>query len=124
VQLGLTRALQLSGAVASEEAYLWYSTHRAYWGQGYAAEAAGALLEFGFEQIGLTRIFAECHPENRASRRVMDKLGLRPEAHRPEEDERYPERSGFYRAALNAREWSALRTAPADSAGAESQGSA
>jgi RimJ/RimL family protein N-acetyltransferase len=109
VQLGLTRALTLAGEVALDEAYLWYSTLRAQWGHGYAAEVARALLAFGFEQVGLGRIFAECHPENVASRRVMDKLGLRPEAHRPEEDERYPERIGFYRAALNAGEWSVRR---------------
>jgi len=108
VQLGLTRALTLAGEVSRTEAYLWYSTNRRHWGQGYAAEAARAVLKFGFEQVGLQRIFAECHPDNLASRRVMDKLGLRPEPHPPEEDARYPERAGYYRAALQASEWAAL----------------
>jgi ribosomal-protein-alanine N-acetyltransferase len=59
-----------------DEAFMWYSVNRAYWGQGYATEAAGRLLRFGFEEAGLRRIFAECHPENVASARVLEKIGL------------------------------------------------
>ena len=59
-----------------DEAYLWYSVNRGDWGQGYATEAAAALLRYGFEQAGLRRIFAECHPDNRASARVLEKVGL------------------------------------------------
>jgi [ribosomal protein S5]-alanine N-acetyltransferase len=62
-----------------DEAYLWYSMNRRYWGQGYATEAAARLLLFGFEQAGLRRIFAECHIQNRASARVLEKIGLQPE---------------------------------------------
>jgi [ribosomal protein S5]-alanine N-acetyltransferase len=52
-----------------------------YRGQGYATEGAGALLRYGFETLGLHRIIATCQPENVASWRVMEKLGLRREAH-------------------------------------------
>jgi RimJ/RimL family protein N-acetyltransferase len=90
------------------EAFMWYSLHRGFWGQGYATEAARAVLGYGFEQAGLLRIFAECHPDNLASLRVMHKIGLRPEAHTPEEDARFPERRGFHRCALRAAEWSAI----------------
>ena len=62
-----------------DEAYLWYSMNRSYWGRGYATEAAAALLRYGFEQAGLRRIFAECHPDNLASARVLEKIGLLPE---------------------------------------------
>ena len=47
-----------------------------FWGRGCAAEAAGALLALGFEQLQLHRIQASCDPENAGSRRVLEKLGL------------------------------------------------
>ena len=62
-----------------DEAFMWYSINRAYWGQGYATEAAARLLRFGFEEAGLRRIFAECEPGNTASARVLEKIGLLPE---------------------------------------------
>ena len=50
-------------------------------GQGYATEAARALLRYGFETMGLHRIVAICDPRNAASVRVLEKLGMRREAH-------------------------------------------
>jgi RimJ/RimL family protein N-acetyltransferase len=50
-------------------------------GRGFATEAALALLEHGFETVRLHRIVATCQPQNTASVRVMEKLGLRREAH-------------------------------------------
>ncbi|MGH2617335.1 MAG: GNAT family N-acetyltransferase [Thermomicrobiales bacterium] len=50
-------------------------------GQGYATEAAAALLRYGFETLRLHRIIATCQPENVPSWRVMEKLGMRREAH-------------------------------------------
>ena len=47
------------------------------WGKGLATEAATAALRFAFDTAGLRRIIAIAQPENRASRRVMDKLGMR-----------------------------------------------
>ena len=55
--------------------------NRAYQGHGYATEAARALLQYGFEALHLHRIIATCQPENVASWRVMEKLGMRREAH-------------------------------------------
>jgi RimJ/RimL family protein N-acetyltransferase len=55
--------------------------HSAYHGHGYATEAAAALLHYGFEALHLHRIIATCQPENVASWRVMEKLGMRREAH-------------------------------------------
>jgi RimJ/RimL family protein N-acetyltransferase len=46
------------------------------WGNGYATEAARAAIDFGFDEIGLERIVAVTRPDNRASRRVMEKCGL------------------------------------------------
>ena len=50
-------------------------------GQGYATEAAFALLDDGFRTRRIHRVMATCQPENRASWRVMEKLGMRREAH-------------------------------------------
>lgn len=55
--------------------------HPAYHGQGYATEAAYALLRYGFEELQSHRIIATCQPENPASYRVMEKIGMRREAH-------------------------------------------
>jgi RimJ/RimL family protein N-acetyltransferase len=59
------------------EVEVLYLLARAYWGQGLASEAAQAALAYGFEQVGLERIIALTKPENTASRRVMEKLGMR-----------------------------------------------
>ncbi|WP_085908418.1 GNAT family N-acetyltransferase [Kiloniella majae] len=48
-------------------------------GKGYASEAAKALLKVGFEKMRLHRIVAMAHPENAASWRVMEKIGMRKE---------------------------------------------
>ena len=48
----------------------------AYWGQGYATEAANAALQVGFEQLGLREIVAFTVPTNKRSRAVMERLGM------------------------------------------------
>jgi RimJ/RimL family protein N-acetyltransferase len=50
-----------------------------FWGKGYATEAAGAIVRYGFEQLELHRIFASHFEGNVASRRVLEKLSMRPE---------------------------------------------
>jgi RimJ/RimL family protein N-acetyltransferase len=46
------------------------------WGKGYATEAAGAVLDFGFRNLRLQRIYAQVLEGNSASCRVLEKLGL------------------------------------------------
>lgn len=65
----------------SEEAVLWYILNRTYWNKGYTTEAATAMLRFGFEHLHLHRIYADCDPRNTGSYRVMEKIGMRREAH-------------------------------------------
>jgi ribosomal-protein-alanine N-acetyltransferase len=60
----------------TEETEVAYLLSRQLWGQGYATEAARAALKFGFETAGLERIIGLVHPENSASRRVLEKCGL------------------------------------------------
>jgi RimJ/RimL family protein N-acetyltransferase len=49
--------------------------------QGYATEAAGALLDHAFRTLGLHRVIATCEADNAASVRVMERLSMRREAH-------------------------------------------
>lgn len=53
----------------------WWLT-KTYWGQGLGTEAATTALRFGFESVGLSRIVAIAQPANRASVRIMEKLGM------------------------------------------------
>ena len=56
---------------------VFYHIRKDYWGKGYATEAAEAMLEYSFEQLGLSKIIGAVHPDNNASNRVMDKIGLK-----------------------------------------------
>lgn len=62
-------------------AAIGWAFHPEYSGQGYATEAAMALLRLGFESIGLHRIVAEVDPQNAASVALCRRLGMRKEAH-------------------------------------------
>jgi ribosomal-protein-alanine N-acetyltransferase len=59
-----------------QAAEIGYWLGRPYWGNGYAAEAARALVRFGFEQMELQRVEAKCFLENRAGQRVIEKIGM------------------------------------------------
>ncbi|TJY43322.1 GNAT family N-acetyltransferase [Cohnella pontilimi] len=63
------------------QAELGYCFHADYWGQGYAFEAATALLKFGFGELGLHRMYATCRPANIGSEKVMQKAGMKYEGH-------------------------------------------
>ncbi len=58
------------------EVEIAYAFGKAFWGQGIASEAGSASLRYGFETAGLERIIALAVPENLASQRVMQKLGM------------------------------------------------
>lgn len=47
------------------------------WGQGFASEAARRLAAFAFGDLGAPLLCSVCHPENAASARVMQRLGMR-----------------------------------------------
>ncbi len=74
---------QLLGAVGlvlhvdQAKAELGYWIGRPYWNQGYATEAAAAVLRYGFQEIGMVSIFAHHLVRNPASGRVMQKIGMR-----------------------------------------------
>ena len=54
--------------------------NRRYQRQGYARESCGKLIECAFS-FGIHRIYAECDPENKASWRLLERLGFVKEAH-------------------------------------------
>jgi len=53
-----------------------YMIAKEYWRQGLGTEAAGAILQYGFEQLGLSRLICLIDPANDASRRVAVKIGM------------------------------------------------
>ena len=54
--------------------YLWLD--EAQWGKGYMSEAVCAVLDYGFNKLGLTLISANCYPQNKRSQRVLEKMGF------------------------------------------------
>jgi [ribosomal protein S5]-alanine N-acetyltransferase len=50
--------------------------NRAWWGNGYAAEAMGAVCDYAIESLGLERLWARLHAGNEASRRLLERLGF------------------------------------------------
>ncbi|MEW8979060.1 MAG: GNAT family N-acetyltransferase [Symbiobacterium sp.] len=67
-------------------AELGYAVTAAAQGKGYATEAAREVLRFAFTGLDLQRVTAHCLASNTASRRVLEKLGFRQEAHLEFED--------------------------------------
>jgi RimJ/RimL family protein N-acetyltransferase len=59
------------------EPELGYRLHRRSWGQGYATEVSRALIDKGFTELGIERVYAQTMAVNVGSRRVMEKAGLR-----------------------------------------------
>jgi [ribosomal protein S5]-alanine N-acetyltransferase len=62
---------------ATGETELGYRLIKPWWGRGLATEAAQAWLQHAFETLRLPEVIAFSHPDNHASVRVMEKLGLR-----------------------------------------------
>lgn len=60
-----------------DEVDIGYRFMKAYWGKGIATEAGKACLSIGFSDLKLNRIIAWVLPENKASIRVLEKLGFR-----------------------------------------------
>ena len=60
-----------------ESPNLLYGIHPDFWGRGYATEAAGAVLRYAAESLGVARVRADVDEPNVASVRVLEKLGMR-----------------------------------------------
>lgn len=60
----------------TDEYDIGFRFFKKYWGQGYATEAAKACLEKGFKELGMKVIIGRAMKANRASIRVLEKIGL------------------------------------------------
>lgn len=56
---------------------IFYLIGRQHWGKGYAKEATVALLDYSFNTIGLNEVVAICKPDNIASKKVIENMGLK-----------------------------------------------
>jgi RimJ/RimL family protein N-acetyltransferase len=66
----------LKYAGASSDIEIGYRLLREAWGLGFATEGAAAMRDYGFDDVGLTRIIGVTHPGNAASQRVLRKIGM------------------------------------------------
>ncbi len=114
--LCLAAELTGEGALIGDLSLFWHSVrHRqgeigyvfnpAYHGRGLATEAARELLRLAFDELGLHRVTARCDPRNIPSYRVMERLGMRREAHLIENELFKGEWSDEYVYAMLDREW-------------------
>ena len=88
------------------QAELGWVIDPAHAGQGFATEAARALLRICFEDLGLRRVIAQCFADNVASWRLMEKLGMRRESHSVRESlHRRGEWLDGFAYAILAEEW-------------------
>jgi RimJ/RimL family protein N-acetyltransferase len=98
------------------EPELGYRLRRSAWGKGYATEGARALVRIAFEELAAERVFAETMAINTASRRVMEKAGLRlvRTFHADWPDKIDGDEFGDVEYALTRDEWAARRSGGAD----------
>jgi RimJ/RimL family protein N-acetyltransferase len=117
-EAGVVYAIDLDGALIGH-ANLQVGEHRQgeigfivnpdHQGHGYATEAAEALLELGFETYDLHRIVGRLEPRNAASAAVLERLGMRKEAHLIENEWVKGEWQSEALYAILAREWRQAR---------------
>lgn len=79
--------------------------HPDYHGRGYAYEASREMLRLGFEEAGFHRIEGRCDARNDASARLMERLGMRREAHLVENEWFKGEWGSEFVYAILDREW-------------------
>ncbi|HSP14656.1 MAG TPA: GNAT family protein [Thermoanaerobaculia bacterium] len=76
---------ELAGAIGLhsnqdfDRAEIGYWLGKPYWGRGYATEALGEMIRFGFQELKLNRLYAGYFSRNEASGRVMEKNGMQRE---------------------------------------------
>jgi RimJ/RimL family protein N-acetyltransferase len=103
-----------------EIGFVLHPEHR---GHGYATEGSRLMLRFGFEDLGLHRIIGRCDARNTPSARVMERLGMRREAHLIENEFIKGEWTDEFTFAMLDREWRARSMSapsPAPASGDES----
>jgi RimJ/RimL family protein N-acetyltransferase len=97
---------------AHRQAELGFVMHPAWHGRGYATEAARPLLAFAFETLGVHRVIGRLEARNAGSARVLEKLGMRREAHLVENEWVKGEWQSELVYAILDRDWRADQTVP------------
>ncbi|MEO2106364.1 MAG: GNAT family N-acetyltransferase [Actinomycetota bacterium] len=72
---------EVADRVAGVQAEIGWALHPDHVGHGYATEAVRELIRLCFEDLGLRRVTGSCFAANQASRRLMERVGMRREAH-------------------------------------------
>ncbi|MBP9206513.1 MAG: GNAT family N-acetyltransferase [Kofleriaceae bacterium] len=101
------------GACRYNAAELGYWVLPPHAGRGVATEAARAALAVAFDQLGLHKVVAACVPENLASIRVLEHLGMRRTGHQRDDFFRDDRWWDLLRFELTRAEWSAAGPGPA-----------
>jgi RimJ/RimL family protein N-acetyltransferase len=91
------------------QAEIGFVFHPDHHGYGYATEAAGALLALAFDDLKSHRVFGRLEARNTASARVLERLGMRKEAHLVENEHVKGEWQSEVVYALLEREWTSRR---------------
>ena len=65
------------GATKYNNAEVWFKLNPSFWGKGFATEALNLILDLGFNTLKLHRIEAGCAVDNVASRKVLEKAGMK-----------------------------------------------
>lgn len=94
---------------ADRTADFGYTFNKDYWRQGIGTEAASAIIETAFKELGLHRVFATCDVRNAGSYAVMEKLGMRREGTLLKNHEVRGRWRDTHLYALLAEEWEARR---------------
>ncbi len=94
---------------AHRQGEIGFVLHPDHQGHGYATEAAREMLRLGFEQLGLHRIIGRLEARNSASAAVLERLGMRLEAHLHENEWVKGEWQSELVYAMLATEWASLR---------------
>lgn len=97
------------GSQEHRQGEIGFVLHPGHQGQGYGAEGAQVMLRLGFEGLGLHRIVGRCDVRNDASWRLMERLGMRREAHLLENEFVKGEWTDEFDYAMLDREWEALQ---------------
>ncbi len=92
-----------------DRAELGYWIGVPYWGKGIATEAALEVVRYGFEELGLHRIFATCYVGNTASQKILEKLGMKYEGRSVHHVKKWGEYKDVDNYGLLASDWKAGR---------------
>ncbi|NMH72175.1 GNAT family N-acetyltransferase [Bacillus sp. RO2] len=71
--------INIKQTLAYKRGELGYWVGRPYWGKGYGTEAARAMVEYGFNVLGLNKVFAGAFTDNPGSWHIMEKVGMKHE---------------------------------------------